>query len=97
VQAQYYRWKRKGRFSFIHNYLHQKLGILLDEDQDTNTGIADRQSVKTTRKRGLEVVMMEVKKIKGAEKAYSRGYIRVLAVIVGGVYGGDRDDLRVDV
>jgi len=41
--------------------------------------------------------MMEVKKIKGAEKAYSRGYIRVLAVIVGGVYGGDRDDLRVDV
>ncbi|ADI37991.1 uncharacterized protein y4sN [Waddlia chondrophila 2032/99] len=61
VQGQYSRWKRKGVFHMVHDYLRRRLRILLGKAEDASAGIADSQSVKTTEKGGLRA-MTEVKK-----------------------------------
>ena len=46
VQAQYSRWKRKGVFRSIHDYLRQTLRVLLGKSEDASAGIINSQSVK---------------------------------------------------
>lgn len=66
VQAQYFRWKRKGMFRAIHDHLRGTLRTLLGKSKNATAGIVDSQSVKTTEKGGSKA-MMEVKRSR-AEK-----------------------------
>ena len=69
VYAQYQRWRDAGLFSEINTHLRQKLRSLLGKSLDTQHGITDSQSVKTTEKKG-SVAMMEAKRSKAASVIY---------------------------
>jgi transposase len=65
VYAQYQRWRDSGLFQEINFYLRQKLRSLLGKNAETEHGIADSQSVKTSEKKG-SVGMMEGKRSRAA-------------------------------
>ncbi|MCP5469046.1 MAG: transposase [Chlamydiales bacterium] len=57
VYAQFSKWKRTGTFMKIYERLQKKLG----RNICASAGIIDSQSVKTTEKGALEVMMEEKK------------------------------------
>ena len=61
VYLQFWRWKKKGLFQQIHDYVRQGLRQLLGRDFEPSAAIVDSQSVKTT-ERGAFVVLMEERK-----------------------------------
>lgn len=61
VYLQFWRWKRKGLFQQIHNYVRQGLRQLLGRDIEPSAAIVDSQSVKTTERGAFEVLMEERK------------------------------------
>ena len=69
VYLQFWRWKRKGLFQQIHDYVRQGLRQLLGRDAEPSAAIVDSQSVKTT-ERGAFVVLMVERKSKVGKDIY---------------------------
>lgn len=61
VYLQFWRWKRKGLFQQIHDYVRQGLRQLLGRDIEPSAAIVDSQSIKTTERGAFEVLMEERK------------------------------------
>ena len=69
VYLQFWRWKKKGIFQEIHHYVRYGLRQLLGRDMETSAAIVDSQSVKTT-ERGALKVLMEERKLKEEKDIY---------------------------
>ena len=69
VYMQYARWKEKKLFEKMNAYLRRSLRELLGRKADPSAGIADSQSVKTTEKGALQV-MMQTKRSKAENVIY---------------------------
>lgn len=66
VYMQFLRWRDNGKIKQIYDVLHRKLRAAVGKNETPSVGIMDSQSIKTTEKRGLQV-LMEVRKLR-AEK-----------------------------
>ena len=66
VYMQLLRWRDNGKIEQIYDVLHKKLRLSVGKNENPSVGIMDSQSIKTTEKRGFQV-LMGVKKLK-AEK-----------------------------
>lgn len=66
VYMQFLRWRDNGKIEQIYDVLHKKLRLSVGKNENPSVGIVDSQSIKTTEKRGLQV-LMGVKKLR-AEK-----------------------------
>jgi len=66
VYMQFLRWRDNGKIEQIYDVLHKKLRLSVGKNENPSVGIMDSQSIKTTEKRGFQV-LMGVKKLK-AEK-----------------------------
>lgn len=69
VYLQFWRWRRKGLFQQIHDYVRQGLRQLLGRDIEPSAAIVDSQSVKTT-ERGAFVVLMGERKSRAGKGIY---------------------------
>lgn len=58
VYLQFWRWKKKGIFQQIHDYVRQGLRQLLGRNMEPSAAIVDSQSVKTTERGAFEVSMV---------------------------------------
>lgn len=63
VYVQFWRWKKRGVFQKVHDYVRQGLRQLLGRQMEASASIVDSQSVKTT-ERGASKVLMGVRKLK---------------------------------
>ena len=70
VYSQFRKWRDEGVFQKLNDYVRKKLRVLLGRAEDASAAIIDSQSVKTTEKGGLQVLMLE-KRLK-AEKGTSQ-------------------------
>ena len=64
---QFLRWRNNGKIEQIYEVLHKKLRLKTGKDAVPNVGIMDSQSVKTTEKKGLQV-LTEEKKLRGGKR-----------------------------
>lgn len=69
VYLQFWRWKKKGLFQKIHDYVRQGLRQLLHRDIEPSAAIVDSQSVKTT-ERGAFEGSMEERRLKEGKGTY---------------------------
>ena len=69
VYSQFLRWKQKGIFIEIHNYVRSSLRKFLGKEGIASAGIVDSQSVKTTEKKG-SVDSMVARKLKAGKDTY---------------------------
>lgn len=69
VHSQFIRWKQKGLFEKIHNFLRKTLRKALGRNSEASVGIADSQSTKTTEKKGF-ADMTEVRRLKVGKDIY---------------------------
>lgn len=60
---QFLGWRDNGKIEQIYGALHRKLRATMGKNETPSFGIMDSQSVKTTEKRGLQV-LMGVKKLR---------------------------------
>ena len=65
VYVQYDRWKKKGLFEKMNAFLRKNLRNILGRNANSSAAIADSQSVKTTEKGALQVMMRERKSREG--------------------------------
>lgn len=70
VYLQFWRWKKRGIFEILHEYIRKGLRQLLGRAEDASGSIVDSQSVKTTEKGALKV-LMEARKLKGEKDIFS--------------------------
>ena len=63
------KWKSQNLFEKIHHRLRKSLRKLMNRNEDPTAAIVDSQSVKTTEKGGLKV-MMEQKKSRDAKDIF---------------------------
>lgn len=61
VYLQFWRWKKKGLFQQIHDYVRKGLRQLLGRDIEPSAAIVDSQSIKTTERGAFEDSMVERK------------------------------------
>ncbi|QMV46489.1 IS5 family transposase [Wolbachia pipientis] len=95
VYEQFRRWKKQGIFEKMNydvtKYSRSKMG----RNEEASACIVDSQSVKTTEKGGLKV-MMEGKKVKGRKRHIitdTQGF--VLGCYVGAANENDRDGVKI--
>lgn len=69
VYAQFERWKKKGLFVKMHDYLRSTLRQALGRNAEASVGIADSQSVKTVEKKG-SVDLMQIKELRVGNDTY---------------------------
>jgi transposase len=69
VYMQFVRWKEKGLFIKIHDFLRETLRKALGRNGEASVGIADSQSVKTVEKKG-SVDMTRIKKLRAGNDTY---------------------------
>ena len=63
VYMQFLRWRNNGKIEQIYDVLHKQLRVVMGKNENPSIGIMDSQSIKTTEKRGSQV-LMGVKKLK---------------------------------
>ena len=56
VYLQFWRWKKRGIFDQIHEYVRQGLRQLLGRNIEASAGVVDSQSIKTTERGALKVL-----------------------------------------
>lgn len=69
VYMQFTRWKEKGLFIRMHDYLRATLREALGRNAEASVGIADSQSVKTTEKKG-SADLMQIKELKAGNDTF---------------------------
>jgi transposase len=69
VYAQFMRWKEKGLFIQIHDYLRASLRQTLGRNAEASVGITDSQSVKTAEKKGF-VDSTQIRKLRVGKDTY---------------------------
>ena len=69
VYAQFLRWKEKGIFDKVHDFLRHSLRKAVGRNEKASVGIADSQSIKTTEKKGF-ADLMQARKLKVGKDTY---------------------------
>ena len=58
IYGYFQRWTKQNIWQTINDYLRSKLRQLANKEESPSVAIIDSQSVKTTQKGGLEVMML---------------------------------------